>query len=110
LRRSGIDWCRHERNAGSAGLTRRGHPWKRDEPRPEIISGPGLSAYAEAIEFAQKRGAIIRDGLIYVIDIRNGLYVLRYTGPHADEAANISFLEGNSNLGDAERIAKNAGP
>jgi hypothetical protein len=53
---------------------------------------------------------IIRNGLIYVIDIRNGLYVLRYTGPHADEAAEISFLEGNSNLGDAERIARNAGP
>jgi len=49
---------------------------------------------------------IIRDGLIYVVDIRNGLYVLRYTGPHADEAAAISFLEGNSNLGDAGRLAK----
>jgi len=53
---------------------------------------------------------IIRNGLIYVIDIRNGLNVLRYTGPHADEAAGISFLEGNSNLGDAERIARSAGP
>ncbi len=47
---------------------------------------------------------IIRDGLIYVIDIRNGLYVLKYTGPHADEVAGISFLEGNSNLGDAVRL------
>jgi hypothetical protein len=44
---------------------------------------------------------IIRDGLIYVIDVRNGLYVLRYTGPRQDEIANIDFLEGNSNLGDA---------
>ncbi len=52
---------------------------------------------------------IVRDGLIYVVDIRNGLYVLRYTGPHADEVAGISFLEGNSNLGDALRIAKSAG-
>ena len=48
---------------------------------------------------------IIRDGLIYVIDIRNGLYILRYTGPHAREAASIRFLEGNSNLGDAVRLA-----
>ncbi len=48
---------------------------------------------------------IIRNGLIYAIDIRNGLYVLRYTGPHADEVAGISFLEGNSNLGDAVRLA-----
>ena len=31
-------------------------------------------------------------------DIRNGLYVLRYTGPHAAEVNAIQFLEGNSNL------------
>jgi hypothetical protein len=46
---------------------------------------------------------IIYKGLIYAIDIRNGLYILRYTGPHADQVANIGFLEGNSNLGDALR-------
>ena len=44
---------------------------------------------------------IISNGLIYVVDIRNGLYILRYTGPHADEVSKIHFLEGNSNLGDA---------
>jgi hypothetical protein len=44
---------------------------------------------------------IIVDGLIYVIDLRNGLYILKYTGPRADEIAAIDFLEGNSNLGDA---------
>ncbi len=44
---------------------------------------------------------IIKDGLIYVVDIRNGLYILRYTGPRAQEVSNIKFLEGNSNLGDA---------
>jgi len=49
---------------------------------------------------------IIRDGLIYVIDIRNGLYILRYTGPHAGQVAGIRFLEGNSNLGDAVRLAR----
>jgi hypothetical protein len=49
---------------------------------------------------------IVKDGLIYVVDIRNGLYVLRYTGPYADEIAGLDFLEGNSNLGDAVRIAK----
>jgi hypothetical protein len=53
---------------------------------------------------------IVKDGLIYVVDVRNGLYVLRYTGPHADEAAGLTFLEGNSNLGDAVRIDKSAGP
>ena len=48
---------------------------------------------------------IIQDGLVSVVDIRNGLYFLRYTGPGASEVAGISFLEGNSNLGDAARLA-----
>ncbi len=48
---------------------------------------------------------IIHDGLIYAIDIRNGLYILRYTGPHSQEVADIHFLEGNSNLGDALQLA-----
>lgn len=49
---------------------------------------------------------IIHNGLIYVVDVRNGLYILRYTGPHADEVNAIKFLEGNSNLGDAARLEK----
>ncbi len=52
---------------------------------------------------------IVKNGLIYVIDIRNGLYVLRYTGPLASEVSGLRFLEGNSNLGDALRLAKSAG-
>jgi hypothetical protein len=48
---------------------------------------------------------IIRDGLIYVVDIRNGLYILRYTGFQQHVVDHIAFLEGNSNLGDAARIA-----
>jgi len=47
---------------------------------------------------------IIKDGLIYVVDIRNVLYVLRYTGPGAEEVAAVTFLEGNSNLGDAQQL------
>ena len=47
---------------------------------------------------------IIRDGLIYVVDVRNGLYILRYTGEHAEDVAAVQFLEGNSNLGDALRF------
>ncbi|HWC31592.1 MAG TPA: hypothetical protein VG709_00520 [Actinomycetota bacterium] len=47
---------------------------------------------------------IIKDGLIYAVDVRNGLYILRYTGPRAAEVAEIRFLEGNSNLGDALRL------
>lgn len=52
---------------------------------------------------------IINDGLIYVIDIRNGLYVLRYRGPHTADVAKADFLEGNSNLGDAVRLAERRG-
>jgi hypothetical protein len=52
---------------------------------------------------------IIRSGLIYVVDVRNGLYVLRYTGSHESEVSQIGFLEGNSNLGDLGRISKSAG-
>lgn len=52
---------------------------------------------------------IVKDGLIYVVDVRNGLYVLRYTGARAEEVNGITFLEGNSNLGDAGRIDKSAG-
>lgn len=44
---------------------------------------------------------IIRDGLIYVVDLRNGLYVLEYDGPSEAEVAEVTFLEGNSNLGHA---------
>ena len=50
---------------------------------------------------------IIRDGLIYVIDVRNGLFVFKYTGPHADEVREVDFLEGNSNLGDAVELDQN---
>lgn len=52
---------------------------------------------------------IISNGLIYVIDIRNGLYILRYTGPHHGEVDAINFLEGNSNLGDALTLGENDG-
>jgi hypothetical protein len=47
---------------------------------------------------------IIQNGLIYVIDVRNGLYILQYTGPHSADIASIGFLEGNSNLGDFLRL------
>ncbi len=49
---------------------------------------------------------IIKDGLIYVVDVRNGLYVLRYTGPGHRQVDSIGFYEGNSNLGSAQRFAR----
>ncbi len=41
---------------------------------------------------------VVQDGLIYVVDIRNGLYVLRYRGRFEDQLAADPFIEGNSNL------------
>jgi hypothetical protein len=51
---------------------------------------------------------IVQDGLIYVVDVRNGLYILRYRGPCQEELDTVSFLEGNSNLGDALRFEDSA--
>jgi hypothetical protein len=53
---------------------------------------------------------IIKDGLIYLIDLRNGLYIVRYTGPGAAFVDQIDFLEGNSNLGDAARLERTSRP
>ena len=39
---------------------------------------------------------VVQDGLVYVVDIDLGLYVLRYTGAHSDEVSRAPFVEGNS--------------
>ena len=39
---------------------------------------------------------VVQNGLIYVVDIDLGLYILRYTGPHAAEVSKAPFVEGNS--------------
>ena len=44
---------------------------------------------------------VIQDGLLYVVDLRNGLYVLEYGGAFESEVQRIRFLDGNSNQGDA---------
>ena len=38
------------------------------------------------------------------IDVRNGLYILRYRGPHQRQVARAKFLDGNSNSGDAVKL------
>jgi hypothetical protein len=42
---------------------------------------------------------VIKDGLVYVVDVRNGLYVLSYHGLHGEQVGERQFLEGNSNVG-----------
>ena len=42
---------------------------------------------------------IVVDGLIYVVDLRNGLYILKYDGELSAPVKTTRFLEGNSNVG-----------
>jgi len=80
-----------------------------------LLSHPtgGFQKAIRHLELTSARSDLARaqlsHGLIYVVDVRNGLNVLRYTGRHAKEVKQVGFLEGNSNLGDALRIAKSAG-
>ncbi|MGE0403631.1 MAG: LVIVD repeat-containing protein [Kofleriaceae bacterium] len=67
----------------------------RPEPLPAVaVEDPALGgAPIEMWSYP-----IIKDGLIYVVDARNGLYVLSYHGRWAEQIAHVTFREGNSNL------------
>jgi hypothetical protein len=65
---------------------------------PRLSSDPDTGRHEKVVMWSYP---IIRDGLIFVVDLRNGLYVLRYTGAFQREIDRITFLEGNSNQGDA---------
>jgi hypothetical protein len=75
------------------------------EPLPEVmLEDPRLSSDSDTgrnEKVVMWSYPIIKNGLIYVIDLRNGLYVLRYRGAFEREVGRIGFLEGNSNQGDA---------
>lgn len=74
------------------------------EPLPLVLQeDPALTAGQDKVAFWSF--PIIADGIVYVVDIRNGLYALEYTGRDAADVASIGFLEGNSNVGDAARYA-----
>jgi hypothetical protein len=75
----------------------------RPEPLPAVVQeDPALSSGRDKV--VAWSYPVIKDGLIYFSDVRNGLYIVRYKGPFEDEVASLGFLEGNSNLGDAQRI------
>lgn len=75
----------------------------RQEPLPYVLQeDPFLSAGQDKVVMWSY--PIVQDGLIYVVDLRNGLYVLRYEGPFEEEVTETTFLEGNSNQGDALRF------
>lgn len=68
------------------------------EPLPAVdVEDPGIGG-APVTMWSYP---VVDRGLIYVVDIRNGLYVLRYRGPHERELQVAGPLEGNSNLAHA---------
>ena len=76
------------------------HPTAAAEFLPEPLRSvttedPILSSGRDKVVFWSY--PVIVDGLIYVVDIRNGLYVLSYDGPYESEVDRVAFLEGNSN-------------
>jgi hypothetical protein len=71
------------------------------EPLPSVgTEDPALSSGPDKVVMWSY--PIFQDGLLYVVDVRNGFYILQYRGPFEDEVAGIRFLEGNSNLGEAQ--------
>jgi hypothetical protein len=67
----------------------------RPEPLPTVATeDPALGGHP----LCMWSYPVIQNGLIYVIDIRNGLFILKYTGPYDGEVSAIRFAEGNSNL------------
>ena len=73
------------------------------EPLPFVLQeDPALSVGQDKVVVWSY--PVIQDGLIYVVDLRNGLYILKYKGEFAEEVSKTDFLEGNSNLGDALRF------
>ncbi len=65
---------------------------------PRLSSDPDTGRNEKVVMWSY---AVVQDGLIYVVDLRNGLYVLSYGGPYASEVERIRVLDGNSNPGDA---------
>ena len=65
---------------------------------PRLSSDPDTGRNEKVVMWSY---AVVQDGLIYVVDLRNGLYVLKYHGAYSKEVRRIGFLDGNSNQGDA---------
>lgn len=77
----------------------------KPEPLPAVTQeDPALSSGRDKV--VMWSFPVIYEGLVYVVDVRNGLYILEYSGPRASEISKTDFLEGNSNLGAALRLAR----
>jgi hypothetical protein len=69
---------------------------KATKPAPDLQDERLFFSKADRRTGAMWSYPVVQDGLIYVVDIDLGLYVLRYTGKHADEVRKAAFVEGNS--------------
>jgi hypothetical protein len=102
-----VTW--HSGGLQAVDITRASHPtqagWFSPTPLASVATeDPALSRGPNKVVMWSY--PIVDDGLIYVVDLRNGLYVLEYTGRHRGEVQSLDFYEGNSNLGDAVRLAR----
>ncbi len=105
-----IAW--HSGGLQSVDISDPGRPaqagWFSPTPLPSVATeDPALSRGPNKVVMWSY--PVVAGGLVYIIDIRNGLYILRYDGPRAEEINSVQFLEGNSNLGDAVRLEKSSG-
>lgn len=74
------------------------HPQRLAEFRPQASDPGQRDPQLGATLTLTWSYPIARDGLIYVADINQGLYVLRYHGPDQEALDRLAFAEGNSNL------------
>ncbi|MDQ3956961.1 MAG: hypothetical protein M3273_01430 [Actinomycetota bacterium] len=99
----------HSGGLQAVDISKPGAPAQAAEFKPEPLpvvtqEDPALSSGRDKVVMWSY--PVIKDGLIYVSDVRNGFFILRYKGPFEKEVSSIDFLEGNSNLGDALKIFK----
>ncbi|HEX6489031.1 MAG TPA: HIG1 domain-containing protein [Candidatus Dormibacteraeota bacterium] len=64
---------------------------------PNTCQPPNCSDYDVKPQVVGWSYPIIQNGLIYFVDNRNGLYIVKYSGPFAKEVGRTPFAEGNSN-------------
>jgi hypothetical protein len=65
---------------------------------PRLSSDPDTGRNEKVVMWSY---VVVQDGLLYVVDLRNGLYVLEYRGAFEGEVRSIRYLDGNSNQGTA---------
>ena len=80
------------------GLDDPAHPQRLAELRPAGVNPTLRDVELGTTDAMTWSYPVISGGLIYVVDINQGLLVLRYAGPHQDEVQALAFAEGNSNL------------